>query len=90
MRDDFVDRFGEEMGNWLACRAGKDLKDRDCISDFSIVEKPKGLKHLSPEAWKAMGRHEQIRQGGCCGSFDTEYHHYKTGRRFLLGFNYGH
>ena len=90
MRDAFVDKFGEDMGNWLARRAGKKLKNKLCISNFSIVELPKGLRRLSPAAWKAVGAHEERRSRGCCGSVDVELHHYRSGRTFAFGFNHGH
>jgi len=94
MRDELVDRFGEELGNWLAKRMATHIRGKECLSHFSLVEKPRGIarvaRRLAPKAWAAVDRHEEIRRDGCCGSFDTELHHYKSGRRFLFGFNYGH
>lgn len=29
-------------------------------------------------------------QSGCCGSHDEVYTDEETGRRFMVGFNYGH
>ena len=89
MRDELVEQFGDELGNWLARRMGKHLKHKECISNYSLIELPTGWRVFLPSAWKAVGRHEQIREG-CCGSLDVEFHHYKSGRRFAFGFNYGH
>jgi hypothetical protein len=89
MRDDLIAQYGDEMGLWLAKRVGNYVRGKENLSHFSIVEVPTGLKLLSPEAWRAVRRHEEKRSGGCCGSLDVEITHY-SGRKFRLGFNYGH
>jgi hypothetical protein len=43
-----------------------------------------------PSFKAALRRHREIRDGGCCGSFDDTIVHFRTGRIFTWGFNYGH
>lgn len=85
------ERFGHELGNWLARRMGKALKGMDCISNFSIEELPsEGALIDNILGWRRLKRHSEIRSSGCCGSVDVELHHYRSGRRFAFGFNHGH
>lgn len=91
LRDRLVERYGEELGNFLAKRIGKTMKNKDCIDQFSVVEIPSRFWHFfMPSFYIAWGRHRGIREGGCCGSFDDSIIHFKTGRIFTWGFNYGH
>lgn len=90
MRDALVEQFDEEIGNWLARRIGHHIKGKACISHFSVAEVPRIGTFDWARNWSLMKKHTEIRKGGCCGSFDLELHHYKSNRRFVFGFNYGH
>ena len=76
-------RYGDELGLWLAKRAAAEIRKKDdpCMDNLRICD----------EAIPAeVEEYERRRSSGCCGFCDVRLHHYKTDRRFLFGFNYGH
>jgi hypothetical protein len=83
MRDSLVKRYGDDVGNWLAQKAGNEMRRCDCIDNVSFCE-------LTTRNRTEQREHKKQRESGCCGSFDTTFHHKKSGRRFMFGFNYGH
>ena len=93
MRDRLVEQFNEEIGLWLAKRIGKVLKKYqwDCMDNFGVAEMPTNLLHrLDPFFLKKITRFKAQQRSGCCGRYDGELTHHKTGRKFAFGFNYGH
>ena len=90
-RDRLVERYGVELGNFLAKRIGKTMRDKDNIDQFSVVELPsRWWHHVMPSFKRSLKYHQELRKGGCCGSVDRCIIHYRTGRRFSWGINYGH
>ena len=82
MQESLQRKFGEEIGTFLAKRIGVDMRGKDCFTDFSVVDLGASEEELA--------KHKRIRTGGCCGSLDREITHFKTGRKFAYGFNFGH
>jgi hypothetical protein len=83
MLDRFVNLYGQEIGLFLAKRVGAKIRrfDLSCANNWRIAR-----KHNPKE----VSNYHKLRRSGCCGSFDTEITHYKSGTVFLFGFNYGH
>jgi len=83
MRDDLISRLGDEIGTWLAKRVGKAVKgiDMSCSNNFRVALKD------DPEQ---VAKYEAQKEGGCCAFFDQEFHHFKSAKIILVGFNYGH
>ena len=91
LRDRLIEQYGPELGLFLAKRIGTSMRKKDCIDQFSVVEIPSRWWHrFMPRFSIEWGRHIERRSGGCCGSFDDTIVHYRTGRIFTWGFNYGH
>lgn len=94
MRDSLISRFGNELGEFLAKRIGRDI--RRCgvesgISHFRVAERPSRLWHFVVPRFAIQAlRYNQMRSDGCCASFDGNIIHYGSRRRFSFGFNYGH
>ena len=82
---DLIALFGDEIGNWLAPRVAKMFKrvvvDQGQTSHFRACD-------LADEDQVAV--FNEIAAKGYCGSCEKEFHHYRSGRRFRVGFNYGH
>ena len=76
-------RYGDEIGLFLAKRIAKTIKkiDDGCMSHFRVADIKKK---------KEVKIYDSIKCSGCCGSVDKIIEHYKTGRKFMYGFNYGH
>lgn len=81
MKDSLCFRFGEEIGIFLAKRIGSDMRNKDCFTNFSIVDESDSSENLEKH---------RVRRIGCCGSLDRKIRHFKSNRTFLCGFNYGH
>jgi hypothetical protein len=59
-----------------------DINNRyQCVDNVRIAE-------LTSQS--ELEEYEYQKSKGCCGAIDTEVQHRESGRRFLLGFNYGH
>lgn len=58
-----------------------EVENEDCVDNHRIADAS------DPEE---VAAYEAIRDGGCCGSFDTQIVHPKTGKTILIGCNYGH
>jgi hypothetical protein len=54
-------------------------KDMQCVDNFRIA---------ALDNRKDMKRYRKMEKRGCCGSFDQEVT--VNGRKFMIGFNYGH
>ncbi len=75
--------YGPEIGPFLARRLAAAIrKTKDlCIDNLR---------------WAELGNAEQVatyelaKKKGCCGFHDVQITHFKTGRHFMFGFNYGH
>lgn len=85
MRTMLSHRYGADIGTFLAKRVARAIRrtkahdqclDNIRVADVDIAEE---LEH-----------YEKMRAVGCCGFFDAEITHYKSGRHFRYGFNYGH
>lgn len=74
-------RYGDEIGPFLARRMGSDLaKNADpCIDALRAADTSNDAE---------MMEFKEARS--CCGSFEREITHFKSGRTFVYGFNYGH
>jgi hypothetical protein len=93
MRDQLVEKYGDEIGLFLARRIGKAYKkiNDPCTDNFGVVELPTRLDHwVNPFFVKAVVDHHKRAEAGCCGRYDETIVHNKTGRKFTFGFNYGH
>jgi hypothetical protein len=68
-----------EIGAWFEANGGND--EFDCSDNFRLcrVGDPIG-----------EAEYEEIRNGGCCGSVDTEIGPSPAGHVYRYGFNYGH
>jgi len=74
-------RYGDELGLWLAKRIGKRIKGKENISHFRICD------IVIPTE---VQRYEEIAKDGCCAVETGEVTHFRSGRTFRFGFNYGH
>lgn len=83
MRDWLQKKYGVEMGLFLAKRCASHIRkiNDSCMDNFRIAD-------LSNT--KEVEAYGEARQNGCCGSCDVKIEHYKSGRAFMFGFNYGH
>lgn len=84
MQAEFVKRFGHDIGVWLSKRVAVQIRKTGidpCMDNWRIADMSK------PDE---MAEYDRRASNGCCGSSDVEYHHYKTGTRISVGFNYGH
>ena len=80
-RPTLTSRYGEDIGNWLN-NTLYELIDKygDCCHDnhrIADVRKPEEVKI-----------YEDHKSEGCCGYYDTTVEY--EGRRYMIGFNYGH
>lgn len=84
MRDALVRRYGEEIGTFLAKRIGSAIRSTGpdpCIDGFRVADTA-----IDSE----VDEYERIKSAGCCGFYDDRITHYKSGRTFRFGFNFGH
>ncbi len=85
MRGMLVGQYGDEIGLFLAKRVGTMVRRAgaadNCMSDFRIADASIG---------EEMVLYESVRDSGCCASVDRRIDHYKSGRVFFVGFNWGH
>jgi hypothetical protein len=77
----FISRYGEEIGTFLVKRAASAVHKKWCVDNYRVCD----LANLFEVA-----EYELRRSKGCCGFFDKEIAHRPSGRRFRIGFNYGH
>ena len=81
-RPEFRERYGEEIGMWLE-REFYFLEleaDDTCVDNYRCAE-------VGNE--KDEQTYQKIKDGGCCGSAEKTVTH-PSGRKFKIGFNYGH
>lgn len=76
-------RYGPDIGPWLARRLAAVVRriDDPCMSHFRVCDLADAQE---------VSDYNDIVASGCCGSVDQEFHHYKTDRKFMVGFNFGH
>lgn len=87
--DDYTDtetyavrKYGKEIGKWVSGKLMEAIKETGdhCIDNERVCEIG------NPED---MVAYERQRETGCCGFHDEEIDH-SSGRKFFIGFNYGH
>ena len=76
-----VARYGQDIADWL-CEAFSSLEDE--------VDNECCDSHRCYELTDAAGADEFDEARSCCGSLERELVHGPTGRRFMVGINYGH
>lgn len=76
-----VEQYGEKVGTFLANRFASDLRGCACIDNIRVCDMAVPSE---------VAAYEKARSNGCCGFSDRELHYFKTGQRFMIGFNHGH
>jgi len=76
-------KYGDEIGLFLAKRASSLINkiNDPCIDNYRVAE----IGNILEEE-----EYKNLQKNGCCGFSDTLITHYASGRKFMLGFNYGH
>lgn len=71
------------LADWLRCEMARAEHEsaHNCIDNTRWAE-----MRISSQ----MRRYRRQQENGCCGRHDEVVTHPATGRRFLIGFNYGH
>lgn len=73
------ERYGDEVGNWLQDVAEYEMAKYDCADNLRVAERG---------VWQEEEAFIEQGNRGCCGCFESEWTY--KGRKFLIGFNYGH
>jgi hypothetical protein len=73
-------RYGEKLDNFIQSRLHIAQRGKNC-DNFRWAESTNRAQMRRYHRWQALG---------CCGSYDDEIVDRDTGRRFMIGFNYGH
>ena len=76
-------RYGEDIGPWLARRVAVMFRriDDACVDNFRVADLSR------PDEVEV---YDKQRARGCCGRYDDRITHFKSGRTFRFGCNYGH
>lgn len=79
---DLGTKYGDEIGLFLAKRIASAVRKATWPYDnLRVADK------ANPAEMLAYG---EAKGHGCCGFYDDEITHYKSGRTFMCGFNFGH
>jgi hypothetical protein len=81
--EEMKDKYGDEIAHWL----GRLLYYYILLVDDGCIDNTRFAETTNEEE---MRNYNEQQKEGCCGFFDKEVTHKKTGRKFMIGFNFGH